>query len=129
MRGKGRPRERNLVGARRGSYSSIDKGAPAGTAPGDRYGGEICLGVDPFFYFETLAQSEGAPALIYDWRIEKVEMQMAPFIKARPNHFERDPDNWSWREIDQTNASEDDGGHALYRLHCARSDAPPRKNR
>lgn len=34
--------------------------------------GEINLGVDPFFYFDELADVEGFPALIYSWTVQKV---------------------------------------------------------
>jgi len=55
--------------------------------------GLIFIGVDPFFYFESHAHQPGAPALVYDWHIDKIEMETGPFIETKPKHFERDPEN------------------------------------
>jgi hypothetical protein len=75
---------------------------------------EISIGIDPFFYFESLAREADAPALIYDWTISKIEIQTAPSI---------------WREIAATNAWEDEGGRAEYLLHCTRIEGPARRTR
>ncbi|HYW59089.1 MAG TPA: hypothetical protein VE909_01095, partial [Xanthobacteraceae bacterium] len=88
--------------------------------------GEIFIGIDPFFYFERLAREPDAPALIYDWEIEKIEMQTAPFIEVRPRLRERDPARLGWTEIAETDAWKDDGGLADYVLHCRRLDGSPR---
>lgn len=89
--------------------------------------GNIDIGVDPFFYLENLARRPGAPALIYDWRIQKIEIQTAPFIEVRPRHRERDPAQLGWKEIAETSAWTDDGGGAEYLLHCNRLDHPARR--
>jgi hypothetical protein len=44
--------------------------------------GNVYIGVDPYFYFEQLGHEPGAPALIYDWKIEKIEMQTAPSSRS-----------------------------------------------
>jgi len=75
--------------------------------------GKICIGIDPFDYFERLAREPDAPGLIYDWTIEKIEMQTG----------------LGWREIDKTDAWKDDGGFAEYLLHCRRLDGTPRRTR
>ena len=90
-------------------------------------GGEIYIGVDPFFYFERLASQADAPPLIYDWMIEKIEIQTAPFIEIRPRMMQRDPERLEWREIESTNAWNADGGQAEYILHCQRIDGPARR--
>jgi len=89
--------------------------------------GEVYVGVDPFFYFERLGSKADAPPLIYDWMIEKIEIQTAPFVETGPRMMERDPERLGWREIESTNAWNDDGGRAEYNLHCQRIDGPARR--
>lgn len=89
--------------------------------------GHIYIGVDPFFYFERLASQPNAPPLIYDWTIEKIEMQTAPFVEIHPPTLQRDPGQLGWREISSTNAWKDDNGRAEYILHCKRTEAPARR--
>ena len=91
--------------------------------------GDIHVGIDPFFYFESLARQPSAPALIYDWEIEKIEMQTGPFVEVQPRLRKRDPTRLGWSEIDKTDAWEDDGGSADYILHCRRLDRPARRTR
>ena len=100
---------------------------PRGVRPGSWLEGEIYVGVDPFFYFERLASLRDAPSLIYDWTIEKIEMQTAPFIQTGPRTMERDPERLGWTEVGSTNAWKDDNGRAEYLLHCKRTAGPPRR--
>jgi hypothetical protein len=88
--------------------------------------GKIYIGIDPFFYIERLARQPGAPALIYDWKIEKIEVQTAPLIEVKPRVMARDPAKLGWREIVETDARGDEGE---YLLHCNRLDSPPRATR
>ena len=67
--------------------------------------GKIYIGIDPFFYFERLARQPGAPALIYDWKIEKIEVQTAPLIEVKPRVMARDPAKLGWREIVETDGA------------------------
>jgi|SRR6185437_10849242 len=83
--------------------------------------GKIFIGIDPFFYFERLAHQPGAPPLIYDWKIEKIEEQTSPLIEVRPRVMTRDPNQLGWKEVDKTNAREDAGE---YLLHCSRMGGP-----
>jgi hypothetical protein len=101
---------------------------PAQVQQGTWLRGKVYVGIDPFFYFERLGHQSGAPALVYDWKIEKLEVQTAPLIEVRPRTMERDSSKRSWREIDRTNAWEDDGE---YLLHCIRLGGPrlPRSKR
>jgi hypothetical protein len=92
---------------------------PAHVRKGAWLRGEISIGVDPFFYFEALGKQSGAPALIYDWDLQKIEMQTSPLIEVRPRVLARDPAKLGWKEIAKTDAWEDDGGHAEYLLHCS----------
>lgn len=63
--------------------------------------GEIYLGIDPFFYFESLFKMIGMPPLIYTWQVNRVERQIA---EAWPFH--------------------DD-----FILHCTKLDIEPKYNR
>ena len=89
--------------------------------------GEICIGIDPFSYFERLTLQPNAPPLIYDWTIEKIEMQTAPFIEIHPRVMGRDPERLGWKEIASTDAWKDDEGRAEYLIHCKRADGPARR--
>jgi hypothetical protein len=81
------------------------------------------LGVDPFFYFEELAKLPGMPPLVYRWRIERIERDMAPWIEVEPRGFERDPSRPGWNDVEATDAWNDDGGLASYLLHaCSTHD-------
>lgn len=83
--------------------------------------GLISIGVDPFFYFEDHAHQPGAPALVYDWNIDKIEMETGPFIETRPKHFERDLEKCEWKEVPKTDAWSEPGP---YLLHCSRLGGP-----
>jgi len=96
---------------------------PMHVRPGAWLRGEICLGVDPFFYFESLGHQPSAPALIYDWSIDQIFVQTAPLIEISPRVLAHDPTKLGWKEIVETNAWEDQGD---YFLHCTRLDGPRR---
>jgi hypothetical protein len=99
---------------------------PRGVELGTWVSGQVRIGVDPFFYFERLSRHHSAPALIYDWAINKIEIQTAPFVLVNDRRMERDPEQLGWREIEETNAWHDGAG-AEYLLHCERLDNPPRR--
>jgi hypothetical protein len=101
---------------------------PINVRLGNWMSGEIYVGVDPYFYFERLAYQPDAPGLIYDWRVEKIEIQTAPFIK-RGRMIIRDTAQLGWKEIAQTDAWADDDGHAEYVLHCRRVSRAGRRTR
>ena len=112
----------------------VDFGIPAYTSrpatkphkTGTLFEGNAYIGVDHFDYFERLSRSENAPPLIFDWRVERIKLQTAPFIKQGERVFVRDPEKFGWRDIIETNAWEDDGGGAEYVLHCVRLSTAPR---
>ena len=89
---------------------------------------DIYLGIDPFFYFERLASMPNAPALIADWQVDRIQIQTAPFIQ-QGNVMVRDEALSGWRDIDVTNAWQDDGGHAEYVLTCRKLQQPLRHSR
>jgi hypothetical protein len=94
---------------------------PATVREGSWLRGKISIGIDPFFYFERLAHQPGAPAQIYDWKIERIELQTAPLVEVKPRVFERDPAKLGWKDVLETNAWEDEGE---YLLHCTRIGGP-----
>lgn len=69
---------------------------------GERVSGVICVGVDPFFYFEYWAERPGVPPLIYEWDVEAISMGV------------RSPENW--RSVTQTRTWVDQTG--AYLLRC-----------
>ena len=93
---------------------------------------DVALSVDPFFYAKGLRATPGIPPLVYTWRIDQILLQTAPFVSA-PNRAPgvtpvliRDQTQIGWREIEQTRAWDDDGGHAWYLLRCSRLATPPK---
>lgn len=102
-----------------------DETPPVGAVPGASVQGLIVLSIDHYAYFENFGRQPGAPPLIYGWQVQRIELQTAPWIEVRPRNFERNPNRRGWREIEQTDAWNDDGGHAEYLFHCTRTAAPP----
>jgi hypothetical protein len=106
---------------------------PAGMAPGVTVSGELHLGVDPFFYFERLSQLPGIPPLVYEWRIEEVAIETAPFVEsadpAGQKVLVRDQSKLRRVPIARTDAWNDDHGNADYLLTCRRTDAAPTRSR
>lgn len=102
------------------------EGSPPSTEIGAYVHGEVSVHVDHFSYFERHAGAPGAPALIYDWRIEDIEIDTTPWVEVRPRYFERDPTRRGSKPVTKTKAWEDDGGHAGYVLSCRRLANPPR---
>jgi hypothetical protein len=88
--------------------------------------GEICVGIDPYMYMQRFSRHHTAPGLIYDWKIHRIEMNIAPLIDIPRRGRMRDPKRPGWREIQQTNTWHDGAG-AEYILHCERVDSPPRR--
>jgi hypothetical protein len=103
-----------------------EESPPANARVGNWLRGKVWIGIDPFFYFERLAREPCAPAMIYDWKIEKIEMETGPFIEIKPRVFERDPAQSGLEEIAETNAGSGEGD---YLLHCNRVDGQARKTR
>lgn len=88
--------------------------------PPPSFRGQVYLGVDPFFYFESLAREADAPALIYDWRIYRIEVETAPrFLKDGLMIY--DPDKRKRADVQDTKGGED------FILHCERLPAPPQR--
>jgi hypothetical protein len=110
---------------------AFKEGPPPGYARlGAWLRGKIYLEVDPYFYFFDLGHRLDAPALVYEWKIEKISLQTAPFIEFKPRHFKRDPAKLGWREIPKTDVWEDDDCSAEYLFQCTCLGGPrPPKNK
>jgi hypothetical protein len=91
--------------------------------------GEVQLGVDPFDYFESLHKLPDFPPLLYTWRLEYIRRETTPWIERSPREFVRDEARRAFEDVAETNAWEDDGGHASYLLDCVRLDVPPKTTR
>ncbi|MGJ4913862.1 hypothetical protein ACQR10_02030 [Bradyrhizobium sp. HKCCYLRH2060] len=91
---------------------------PDSAQPGAWLRGNVFIGIDPFLYFEDCGRRPGAPALVYEWSIDKIEIETAPFVEVSPRRFERDASQLGWREVAATTAWEDDSGMGDYLLHC-----------
>lgn len=95
---------------------------PSEVSPGVAVTGELYLGIDPFFYFEKLSGIPGIPPLIYEWQIEGIQMETAPFVDS----FEasgrkiriRDQTKLRRVPVTRTDAWKDDGGLGDYLLEC-----------
>jgi hypothetical protein len=93
---------------------------------GDWVSGDVYVGIDPFFYMESLHALPGIPELRYDWRIEEILLETTPWISTRDSSGRevrtRNESLHSFRSITQTDAWRDDGGHAHYVFRCLRLD-------
>lgn len=104
-------------------YCEARPPAPAGT----RLAGEITIGIDPFFYLESHSCEPDAPALIYEWLIEGIDLDTTPLIEVRPRTFARDAARRSAKPIERTNAWSDKPGPPEYLLSCRRLPGEPRR--
>ena len=118
------------------SWTVIDFGLSAYGGPnidpsyevGSWVRGEISISTDPFPYFESLNKKSDAPALIYRWHLEEIQIQTAPFIETQPRQFVRDENKWGWSPIYWTNGWKDDNGSAEYLLKCTLLENIPEKS-
>lgn len=120
-----------------GAWWAIDAGvlmfqerpAPKLVRVGSQVRGRCYVGVDPFFYFERLALEADAPALIYRWRIERIERNATPWVEVRPRFFDRDWAQEKWSDAAKTDAWTDDNGRGDYVLRCTLLSTNPTKSR
>ena len=114
----------------------LDVGLPIYTDRGEAPGpvgtpvrGKIGIAIDHFSYFERLSRESGAPALIYDWRIDAIALDGAPWVEVQSRMKARDRTRQSWRSVKATDAWKDDDGHASYLMTCTRLPEEPRRTR
>ena len=96
--------------------------APRIASKGTWLAAEVYLGIDPFFYFEELHTIPKMPELRYDFRIREILLETTPWLTNKDadgrNVMTRDESRRSYSQVAETNAWEDDGGHAHYILQC-----------
>ena len=115
---------------------------PKRTTAGDQIKASIELSVDPYPYFEYLSRREGIPALIYEWRIERITMVSSPVVLGYRPRIGRcwvpNNDQERRQDIDSTAAPPPPGFHYIregnflrathsiaFMLQCARLNVPP----
>lgn len=109
--GQGRYRIAGRVIHREPHWWAIDVGVrcfqeappPETAMPGQFLEGEIYLGIDPFFYFESLSKEAGAPDLTYDWHIDSITRESAPLLRT-PNAWIPDESRMTAQSVGKTNA-------------------------
>jgi len=101
-----------------------DKPPPA-VRLGDWVRGTVYVGIDPFFYFERLSHLAGAPPLIYDWIVEKIDKDVSPLIEIAPRTIGRDPQRIAWRAVEKTGWQGAAPSNGEYVLHCKRVGGGP----
>jgi len=99
---------------------------PKGVSVGDIVAGQAYVGVDPFFYFESLAQTDSMPPLIYTWRVARIARQTGPLIQVG-NLRQRNTSKSRWEDIERTDAWNDDERFAEYILDCELRDVPRKR--
>jgi hypothetical protein len=72
-----------------GVLAYCERTPPTGVSVGDYVAGELYLGIDPYFYFEYLCRSPGAPALVYEWQVEAIVRETSPLVRSPT-----DPRTW-----------------------------------
>lgn len=97
-----------------------------GVTTGNWVIGKVTFGIDHYHYFERLALKSESPALIYDWKIERIQMETAPFVEDSLGLSRRDESKLAWKDVQETNCWEDDKGRAEYILTCRRMPGEPR---
>jgi hypothetical protein len=95
---------------------------PARARVGSRVAGDIYIGVDPFFYFESLCALPGMPNLYRQWFIRRILLETTPWLETVDETGRtlrtRDESKTGYKEVDATDAWQDDGGHGHYLLEC-----------
>jgi hypothetical protein len=100
-----------------------EQSPPENVYTGEWIDTEIYLGIDPFFYFEGIYKSKEVPNLFYEWEIKRIEIETTPLIEVKPKYFERDPSKEGYKDIDKTDAWNDDNGNGHYILHCTNKNS------
>ena len=112
---------------RTSEWAAIDVGVPAYRelysfpSPPRRFEGVIWLGVDPFHYFRTRSRELGAPPLIFDWRIDRIEVETGPRI-LKDGLMIYDPAHLHLKNVEDTREGED------FVLHCELLPNEPRRS-
>jgi hypothetical protein len=109
---------------------------PSGMKVGSIFSADIWLGIDYYLYFQALGKIDAVPPMIYSWNVRQIQMQSAPFIKTistvpgrlfGKEIFVRDPELLAYKEIEATDARNDDEGSATYMLMCEKREVLPKR--
>lgn len=109
------------------AYCCFTEQPPQGFKIGQWVEGEVNLCIDHYYYFEFLARRQQVPAMIFDWKINRIEAYTGPRAKLvngqviRPALSEK-----TWRDITETDAHAGNGTDG-YILHCSRISSTPRR--
>ena len=86
------------------------------------FSGQIYIGVDPFFYKESLHKMTGIPSLTYAWALDEIQLETTPWrmdlVDGRRFLSRRDDVPHSFRSVQRTDAWNDDDGHGHYVFSC-----------
>lgn len=86
--------------------------------------GTVYLGVDPFAYFERLAQLRGMPPLVYTWDIITIRRMLGPHALDASGAREPLP----FEQLARTDGWHDENdGVAEYVFDCQLVDVPPKR--
>ena len=96
---------------------------------GDFVAGRIGLGVDPFFYFESLWELPEVPPLIYEWQIESIEQETTPLVLSDiggRSGWVRDKTRTGFATVHSTSQVIPNPNDIApnYVLHCAKLETP-----
>jgi hypothetical protein len=108
-------------------YSGVE--APAGWRVGMTVRGRVEIAIDSFAYVETFAKVPKAPPLIYDWTVDRIELDETPWTEAPGGVPQRDRARTRWRDIPATDAWNHDQGRAQYLITCTRQGRQSRHAR
>lgn len=112
------------------AYSENASDIQAQYVVGEFVEGDVTFCVDPFFYFERLAKTEGVPPLIYEWHIDSIEQETTPWILSkacgRDVHI-RDEKRLQLQSVRGTDVNIPRDVSPSYVLHCTKLDTEPSK--
>lgn len=98
---------------------------------GEYISGNIWVGIDPFFYFESGFQNSGIPELIYSWKIKDIKIETAPFIDKTDVAGRviriRDESKLKKISIQKMDAWNDDNGDGEYIFVCELLKEKPKR--
>lgn len=95
---------------------------------GSNLRGHVDVLIDHFAYFEKWAREPDAPALIHDWRVEKIELETTPLVATQSGLLVRGVSRFTWKEVARTRAWTH-AGTGRYVLTCTRLSEAPRHSR
>lgn len=84
--------------------------------------GTVYIGIDPFFYFESLKDEPGMPDLYREWKVRRLLLETTPWTTSTNPQggqlMTREVAPRTFTEVQKTDAWHDDDGNAHYVLEC-----------